>query len=463
MTFDRRRFIAASAAAASVPLLSACANPGTSSAAAPYPAFIGRPAQKLLPSRKAPRIVICGGGWGGLTTAANLRQLAPQAEVVLLDRNPVFFSSPLSNMWLVNMLDGELLTHDYLRVAHKLGYLFFQAEVQQIDRDQRTVTTSVGTLDYDWLVIAPGIRYNYESWFGNDRAAANAARQRFPSAYASNAEFLTIKRALHHFKGGELVMTLPPPPQRCPPSPYERACLIAWHFKTHGIKGHITILDHKPAIAPIGLGYKRAFEELYKDFITYVPNAHVQEVDPFNQRIRTAAGDHSFDHAILMAPHQAGDLAWLAGAVTPASNGWADMDVRTMQLQGDERSFVIGDAIGAVSTLDFRYYPKAAHVANRLGRIVAYQISERIAGRTPETRLPDNLCYMVVNGTPGQALNVQFDYSFDDQGRIKQVQRDYNERTPALFKDDFRWADFMFEEMFGGLAPPVLPYPAYRA
>lgn len=116
-----------------------------------------------------------------------------------------------------------------------------------------------------------------------------------------------------------------------------------------------------------------------------------------------------------------------------------------------------------VSSQALRYYPKSAHIANRLGRIVAYQISEELAGRTPERRLPDNLCYMVVNGTPGQALNVQFDYDFDAQGRVRQVQRDYNERTASLFKDDFRWADFMFEEMFAGIAPPVLPYPAYRA
>jgi len=461
MTLDRRHFIAGLAGAAA---LSGCATTASGpSAGAPQPAFIGKPTQTLLPRGKAPRVAIVGGGWGGLTTAANLRKLAPQAEVVLIERNPSFFSSPLSNMWLIGMVDGELLTQDYLRVADRLGYRFVQAEVQQIDRARRVIGTSLGTLEYDWLVLAPGIRYNYESWFGNDRRAADAARTRFPSAYASNGEFLAIKRALQGFQGGELVMNLPPPPQRCPPSPYERACLIAWHFKTNRIKGHITILDHKPAIMPIGAGYRAAFEQLYKDYISYVPNAHVQEVDPFNKRIRTSAGDQRFDHAILMAPHQAGDLAWLAGTVSAGSNGWADMDQVTMQIRGDERAYVIGDAIGAVSPLPFRYYPKSAHVANRLGRVVAYQISEQLAGRTPERRLPDNLCYMVVNGSPGQALNVQFDYSFDDQGRVRQVQRDFNERTAALYKEDFRWADFMFAEMFGGLAPAVLPYPTYRA
>ena len=468
MTIDRRHFIAGVASTAA---LAGCAtSPSGSGApsvaglqAAPMPAFIGQSTQKLMPKGKAPRVVICGGGWGGLTTAANLRKLAPQVEVVLIDRNPNFFSSPLSNMWLVGMLDGELLSHDYQRASQQLGWHFVQAEVEGVDRAQRRVTTSIGTLDYDWLVLAPGIRYNYEAWFGNDRRAADAARQRFPSAYASNSEFLTIKRSLQAFKGGELVMTLPPPPQRCPPSPYERACLIGWYMKTNKIKGHITILDHKPAIMPIGGGYKAAFEQLYKDYITYVPNAHVQEVDPFNKRIRTAAGDQKFDHAILMAPHQAGDLAWLAGTVGANSNGWAEVDQLTMQVAGDERAFVIGDAIQAVSSLPFRYYPKSAHIANRLGRIVAYQISERLAGRTPEKRLPDNLCYMVVNGSPGEALNVQFDYDFDAEGRVRQVQRDFNERTVSLYKDDFRWADFMFTELFGGIAPPVLPYPQYRA
>jgi NADPH-dependent 2,4-dienoyl-CoA reductase/sulfur reductase-like enzyme len=71
-------------------------------------------------------------------------------------------------------------------------------------------------------------------------------------------------------------------------------------------------------VAPIGPGFRAAFSELYKDYITYVPNAQVQEVDPFNKRIKTKAGDMRFDHAVLMAPHQAGDLAWKAGAIGTA-------------------------------------------------------------------------------------------------------------------------------------------------
>ena len=37
-------------------------------------------------------------------------------------------------------------------------------------------------IEYDYLIVAPGIRYNYEAWFGNDRRMAEATRARFPAA-----------------------------------------------------------------------------------------------------------------------------------------------------------------------------------------------------------------------------------------------------------------------------------------
>ena len=405
----------------------------------------------LIPRGKQRRVVICGGGWGGLNAAKQLRLAAPDLEVVLLERNPVFFSCPMSNKWLVDVVDTDYLTHEYLAVSERHGYRFVQTEILAIERDRKRVITAAGHLDYDWLVLAPGIRYGYEAWFGNDRRAAEATRARFPAAYVPNAEHFRLKQAIRGFAGGELVMTLPPPPQRCPPSPYERACLIAWLFKTRKIKGHITILDHKDGIRPIGYGFKQAFEELYRDQITYVPNAQVKEVDPFNKSIRTAAGDFRFDHAILMAPHQAGDLAWRAGAIgrTPEGKptGWAAVDPLFLHLKDDRDVYVIGDAVGFVS-LQFAFYPKAGHVANRHAKIVARYIAERAAGREPGHVLPDNLCYMMVAADPQLDIAVQFDYRLDEKGVIIQTQIDDNERRPELVAEDFGWAKNMYQDMF---------------
>ena len=442
---DRRQFLLAGG------VLAATAASGPAAAQA-LPFFITRTADRLLPKSAAPRVVICGGGWGGLMAAAELRRLAPQLEVVLLERNPVFFSCPMSNKWLVGAVDTDFLVHDYLRVADRRGYRFIQTEILGVDRGQRVVQTALGTLDYDYLILSPGIRYNYEAWFGNDKRMAEATRARAPAAYIPNAEHFALKRAIQGFEGGHLVMTLPPPPQRCPPSPYERACLIAWYFKTHKIKARITILDHKDGIRPLGLGFRAAFDELYGDIITYVPNAHIREVDPFNKRIKTAAGDLTYDYGILMAPHQAGELAWKAGAVgtTPEGkpSGWADVDPLFLNLKDDPNVYVIGDAVGVVSPL-FRFYPKSGHIANRHARTVARYIAEREAGRVPVYGLPDNLCYMWVNGAPREAINVQFDYALNAKGVIEQTQVDDDERRAELVPEDFAWAGGMFEAMFG--------------
>jgi NADPH-dependent 2,4-dienoyl-CoA reductase/sulfur reductase-like enzyme len=450
MSMDRRMFLAGTAGLT----LGACSTtPGTvAPGGSAGPLLMSSSSTELMPRGKAPRVVVCGGGWGGLTAAKYLRRLAPQAEVVLVERNPVFFSCPVSNKWLVDMVDTSYLMHDYLQVSERHGYRFVHAEMLEVDRERKKVITTQGSLHYDYLILAPGIRYNYEAWFGGDRRMADATRSRFPAAYVPNAEHLALKKALHGFKGGDWVMTLPPPPQRCPPSPYERACMVAWWFKKHNIKGKVTILDHKDGVRPIGPGFRAAFNELYKDYINYVPNAHVREIDPFNRTIRTSAGDMKFDHAVLMAPHQAGDIAWKAGAIgTNAQgkpSGWADVDPLMLTLRKDPDVYVIGDAVGQVSP-QFLFYPKSGHVANKHGQIVARYIADRLAGRTPKAELPDNLCYMMVNGEPAEAISVQFDYQVNSKGIIEQTQLDDNDRRAELVKENFRWAGFKFEDMFG--------------
>ncbi len=448
---SRRRFLAASggiAALAAPGLAQAVPRAGTER---PLPPLVGRSSETLLPRGKARRVVICGGGWGGITAARYLRQQVPHLEVVLLERNQNFFSCPMSNKWLVDVVDMQFLTKDYLKVSEELGYRFIQTEILEIERDTKRVVTAAGAIDYDYLILSPGIRYNYEAWFGNDLRAAEATRARFPAAYIPSAEHFRLKQAIHDFKGGDLVMTLPPPPQRCPPSPYERACLIASMFKQKKIPGRIIILDHKDGVRPIGPGFRAAFEELYKDIITYVPNARIEEVDPFRKEIRTEAGDFRFDHAILMAPHQAGDLAWKAGVVpAPGSGrpgGWADVDPLFLHDRNDKDVYVIGDAVGFVSP-HFAFYPKAGHVANRHARIVARYIAEREAGRDPSYILPDNLCYMMVNTAPQEGISVQFDYKVNAEGIIEQSQMDFNERTAATVPEDFNWARLIYEDMF---------------
>lgn len=412
--------------------------------------FMAGASSELLPRGNKRRVLVLGGGWGGLTTARHLRQTAPDLEVVLLERNPFFWSCPLSNKWLVDVVDTQFLQHSYTTSARRHGYTFVQTEVTEIDRDKRRVHTAQGHVDYDWLVVSAGIRVSYEPWFGNDRRAIAHTVSHFASAYVPSAEHLALKQKIREFKGGTFVMTLPPPPHRCPPSPYERACLIASHFQKHKIAAKILILDPKPRIAPIGLGYRLAFEDLYHNTIEHVPNAVVRELDPFNKVIKTAAGDFRFDDAVFMGHHQAAELVWKLGAIGRTADGrpsqWAQVHPEFYNLADDPRVFVIGDSVGAVSP-QFGHYPKSGHVAHRMGQSVAHYIAQQSRGQAMQPLLIDNLCYMLVNTEPLEAISVQFDYRMGPEGHLIQTQIDDNDRSAALWQEDLRWYGHALDRM----------------
>ena len=56
----------------------------------------------------------------------------------------------------------------------------------------------------------------------------------------------------------------------------------------------------------------------------------------------------------------------------------------------------------------------------------------------------DNLCYMLVNNTPREAISVQFDYGIGEDGHLWQKQIDDGQRRPELWAEDLKWVDHMF-------------------
>jgi len=392
------------------------------------------------------RVVIVGGGWGGLSAARHLRALVPQLDVILIDRRAEFWSQPLSNRWLVGLAREDWLRHDYRRAAQHFGYRFVNAEVAGVDRQSRQVDTSAGRFAYDWLVLAPGIREDFSAWYGVDRDAATYTRRHFPSAFPAGAEHLALKAKLEAFQGGDLVMTVPPLPYRCPPAPYERAGLVAWWLKTRSIKGRLVILDPNLPV----LSFDRIFRESFRDQVTYLPQAQVRSVDPYKRRIVTDFDTIDFADAVLMPPQQAADLAWDSGLIgrnpDGKPSGWAACDPATLAVPGDDRVFVVGDVIDKVSPL-FGLYPKTGQLAAGLGRIAATQIAARAAGTAAPRQLPDSTCYVVNRPEPKEMTRIETTYRRRGDGVIQQTVR--QQHLPQAGEEDLDWAHRQFAELFG--------------
>lgn len=399
-----------------------------------------RAAQPLMPRGSAPRAVIVGGGWGGLAAARRLRELAPQVDVVLIERASEFRSLPLSNRWLIDQVDGTLLRRGYGGAARSAGYEFLQADVTAIDREHRQVHTAAGVVDYDWLILAVGIRDDYRPWFGDELAPAAEARRRFGSAWQA-ADIAALKARLATFSGGDLLMTIPPQPYRCPPAPYERACMVATLIRRRQLKARVVLLDPNPMMQV----FSRVFGSQYRDLITYVPQARIKAVDPFKRTVTTDFETLRFDDAILMPPQQAGDLAWQAGLVATGTD-WAAVDPASHRSLADPRVFVVGDMIDRVSPL-FGHYPKTGEMALRQGQIAAAHIAAEAAGREAPKQLPASTCFVLAGTEPMEMARIETTYRLRGDGLIQQAVKQHYDAQPR--DEDVAWAKGMFAELFG--------------
>lgn len=115
--------------------------------------------------RNLPRVVIIGGGFGGLEAAKALRKV--DVRVTLLDRNNHHLFQPLLYQVATAALSpadiAEPLRHILRRQENAEVIL---GEAERIDVHRKKVVLADGELDYDYLIVAAGARHSY---FGHDK------------------------------------------------------------------------------------------------------------------------------------------------------------------------------------------------------------------------------------------------------------------------------------------------------
>lgn len=398
--------------------------------------FLGAPT--LLASPIRPKVVIVGGGWGGLAAA---RQLAASCDVLMIERNPSFISLPLGNRWLAGLDDGRRLHQDYQAAAAALGYRFLQGDVLGIEAGRRQVETTKGFFPYDWLIVAAGIGESDLALFAGDQTAARHTREHFPSAYTAGDELDILKRKLASFAGGDFLMTLPLAPYRCPPAPYERAVIIAQAIKSRGLKGRLTLVEPN---APWP-AYQRVFADTYRDQVTYLPNTRLRHLDPYRRIATLDIDEIHFSDALIMPPQQAADICRRVGLTAPDS-AWAAVDPRNFNFLGDERIFVVGDSVGAVSPI-FGHYPKTGELASRMGQIAATEIIGRLTGQPASPALPESTCFAYLDLAPAAFTRIDSRYRLRGDGVITQTISQRRENNPQ--GEDDAWLNARHSELFG--------------
>lgn len=117
-----------------------------------------------IEKKEQKRVVIIGGGFGGLQLSQDLTK--SDYQVVLIDRNNFYQFQPLFYQVATCGLETSSIVFPFRKIFQKAGNVHFRmTSVQQIVPEEKKIKTALGDVDYDYLVVATGAGNNY---FGNE-------------------------------------------------------------------------------------------------------------------------------------------------------------------------------------------------------------------------------------------------------------------------------------------------------
>ena len=348
------------------------------------------------------RVVVVGGGFGGATAARYLKMWGGNVDVTLVERNASFVSCPISNLVIGGHRQIADVTRGYDGLK-AMGVKMVQGEVVAIDATARKVRLAGGgELAYDRLVLSPGIDFMFNE-IGGLQAAVDSGR--IAHSWKAGPQTLALRRQLEAMRdGGVFAMSIPKVPYRCPPGPYERACMVASYLKAAKPKSKVLVLDANPEVQSKKALFEKAFKDHYTGILEYRPNAELKEVAGNTAKLEFE--DVRADVLNVIPPQRAGDIARTAGLVN-VNNRWVGVDWLTMESTAAKGIHVLGD-----STFSAPAMPKSGHMANQHAKVAAAAIIQLLKGEAVNpTPVVMNTCYSFV--TKDDVVHVASVHQYD--------------------------------------------------
>jgi sulfite dehydrogenase len=284
-----------------------------------------------------------------------------------------------------------------------VGVKFVQGDVTAVDAAGKTVRLADGrVLPYDRLVLSPGIDFMADQIGG---LPAELDSGRVLHAWKAGPQTVGLRKQIEAMPdGGVFAMFIPKAPYRCPPGPYERACMVASYLKTAKPKSKVLVLDANPEITSKKGLFERAFKQFYDGMLEYRPNAELKELSGNVAKLEFE--DVRADVMNVIPPQRAGDLARSTGLLN-MNNRWVGVDWLTMEATAAPGIHVLGDA-----TFPAPLMPKSGHMANQHAKVAAAAIIQLLKGEAVSaTPVVMNTCYSFVNGR--DAVHVASVHQYD--------------------------------------------------
>ncbi|HXG50916.1 MAG TPA: FAD/NAD(P)-binding oxidoreductase [candidate division Zixibacteria bacterium] len=312
------------------------------------------------------RIVILGGGCGGVVAATRLgRLLGADHDVVLIDRRAEHIFMPA----FLFLMIGRRTPSDISRSLSHLGkrnVKLIRSEIVGIDPVRQEVVLQNEKVGYDHLIVSLGLQTRPDLVPGF--AEASLHPWEMESA-------LKLRDALASFRGGRIVVGVPLGPYRCPPAPYETQWLIDEYFRQRGIRERVQIEyftrepeptgeAHDPVVWMDAESKRRGIKQNY-EFV-------VHSIDPRKKVVYGLYGySLPYDLLVMVPPHRPAQVL-LDSGLAETENG-IRVDYDTLRTKW-ENVYAIGDCADMPAS-------KAGGVAHQEADVLAHNLAVEITGK----------------------------------------------------------------------------------
>ncbi|HYW91485.1 MAG TPA: FAD/NAD(P)-binding oxidoreductase [Gammaproteobacteria bacterium] len=352
------------------------------------------------------RVVIIGAGAAGTAVAASLRRRDRHLEVAMVDPATEHHYQPGFTLVGAGCFPRHRATRPR-RDCLPAGVRWIPQSVAEVRPEHNRVTLSGGgTLDYDALVVCPGVELD---WQRIDGVFETLGRNGVCSNYSPDTVGYTWQ-CLSRLEHGRALFTQPEMPIKCPGAPQKIAYLAADRRRRRGLAG-LDIRFHLAADTLFGVGaYVPALERVaagygldvrYRSRLVAVDGAaHEAHFEVTGEDGAVHRHRERFDMLHVVPPQRA--PAFVREGPLADAGGWVEVDPDTLRHRRYGNVFGLGDAGSTPNS-------KTAAAVRFQAPVVAANLMDVLNGRAPGAAY-DGYAACPITTSYGKVLLAEFVY-----------------------------------------------------
>ncbi len=335
------------------------------------------------------KILILGGGSGGISLAARLSKTVPSGQIGIVEPSETHSYQPLWTLAGAGVVSKEQTQKSEASLI-PAGVEWIKDRVAAIDPENKSVSTVAGRqLSYEFLVVATGLKLN---WGKIEGLGENLGKNGICTIYEYDQVDNTAQM-LNEFNGGTAVFVMPPTPIKCAGAPQKIMYLADNIFRNRGVRQNCTIKFATAGKGMFGIpvfaealtkvAQEKGVQPYYQHKIVGVDAAKKEAIFDVNDesgQVTRQSLKYDLLHLVpTMSAHDFISNSPLLAVQEGEQKGWLAVDKFTLQHLKYPNIFGIGDVTGVPNS-------KTGAAIRKQYPVVAQNLLSVMNGRSPEAK-----------------------------------------------------------------------------